>query len=70
MSIDRMAQVALRRQGIGIKEKVVRFRGATLVFRYNHDGYDVLNDGRKIEFMSTKDINEAIRLYKTSFPRG
>lgn len=67
MSIDRMAQVVLRRQGIGVRERVVRFRGATLIFRYNHEGYDVLNNGEWVHFVKTQDINEAVRLYKTSF---
>ncbi len=67
MSIDRMAQVVLRRQGIGVRERVVRFRGATLIFRYNDRGYDVLSDGQWVQFVKTKDINEAVRLYKTSF---
>ena len=66
MSIDRMAQVVLRRQGIGVRERVVRFRGATLIFRYNHEGYDVLNNGEWVQFVKTQDINEAVRLYKTS----
>ena len=67
MSIDRMAQVVLRRRGIGVRERVVRFRGATLIFRYNDEGYDVLNNGEWVQFVKTKDINEAVRLYKTSF---
>lgn len=67
MSIDRMAQVVLRRQGIGVRERVVRFRGATLIFRYNDEGYDVLNNGEWVQFVKTKDINEAVRLYKTAY---
>lgn len=67
MSIDRMAQVVLRRQGIGVRERVVRFRGATLIFRYNREGYDVLNNGEWVQFVKTQDINEAVRLYNTSF---
>lgn len=61
-----MAQAILRRQGIGIRERVVRYRGATLIFRYNCKGYEVLNNGVKVQFMNTQDINEAVRLYKTS----
>lgn len=66
MSIDRMAKVVLRRQGIGVKDKVVRFRGSTIVFRYNEDGYDIFINGKKINFIRTKDVNEAVRIYKTT----
>ncbi|MGU3412669.1 hypothetical protein ACLBW2_07190 [Enterobacteriaceae bacterium C23F] len=66
MSIDRMAKMVLRRQGIGVKDKVVRFRGTTLVFRYNHDGYDIFINGQKINFVKTKDVNEAVRIYKAT----
>ena len=66
MGIDKMAQAILRRQGIGIRERVVRYRGTTLIFRYNRDGYEVLNNGVKVQFMETKDINEAVRLYKAA----
>ncbi|WP_125451970.1 hypothetical protein [[Enterobacter] lignolyticus] len=66
MSLDRMAKVVLRRQGIGVKEKVVRFRGATLVFRFNQQGYDILINGKKVHEVKTTDINEAVRIYKTT----
>ncbi|MNN85695.1 hypothetical protein D3C81_2030150 [compost metagenome] len=66
MSIDRMAKMVLRRQGIGVKDKVIRFRGNTIVFRYNEDGYDIYIDGLKITFVKTKDVNEAVRIYKTT----
>ena len=66
MEIDKMAQAILRRQGIGIRERVVRYRGAILIFRYSRDGYEVLDNGVKVQFMQTKNINEAVRLYKAS----
>ncbi|MGL4727058.1 MAG: hypothetical protein ACRCWW_21535 [Scandinavium sp.] len=66
MGIDRMATVVLRRQGIGVKDKVIRFRGNTLVFRFNQDGYDIYSNGAKITFVKTKDVNEAVRMYKSS----
>ncbi|HEX4502645.1 MAG TPA: hypothetical protein VH187_16020 [Scandinavium sp.] len=66
MSIDRMAKMVLRRQGIGVKDKVIRFRGNTIVFRYNEDGYDIYINGLKINFIKTKDVNEAVRIYKTA----
>ena len=66
MSIDRMAKVVLRRQGIGVKDKVIRFRGNTLVFRLNEDGYDIYLNGSKINFVKTNDVNEAVRIYKTT----
>jgi hypothetical protein len=61
-----MAKMVLRRQGIGVKDKVIRFRGNTVVFRYNQDGYDIYINGLKINAVKTKDVNEAIRLYKTT----
>jgi len=66
MSIDRMGKMVLRRQGIGVKDKVVRFRGSTIVFRYNLDGYDIFINGQKISFVKTKDVNEAVRIYKST----
>ncbi|MRS15952.1 hypothetical protein GJV06_13740 [Enterobacteriaceae bacterium RIT691] len=66
MGIDRMAKMVLRRQGIGVKEKVVRFRGSTLIFRYNQDGYDIYINGTKSNFVKTSDVNEAVRIYKTT----
>lgn len=66
MGIDRMATVVLRRQGIGVKDKVIRFRGNTIVFRLNQDGYDIYINGAKMNFVKTKDVNEAVRIYKTT----
>ncbi|HEY2452985.1 MAG TPA: hypothetical protein VGI71_10240 [Scandinavium sp.] len=66
MSIDRMAKMVLRRQGIGVKDKVIRFRGNTIVFHYNQDGYDISINGLKTNFVKTKDVNEAVRIYKTT----
>lgn len=66
MSLDRMATVIRRRQGIAVREKVIRFRGLTVIFRYNQDGYDIFIDGDKKSSVKTKDIHEAVRLYKTS----
>lgn len=66
MSIDRMAKMVLRRQGIGVKDKVIRFRGNTIVFRLSQDGYDIYINGLKINSVKTKDVNEAVRIYKTT----
>jgi hypothetical protein len=61
-----MAKMVLRRQGIGVKDKVIRFRGNTIVFHYNQDGYDISINGLKTNFVKTKDVNEAVRIYKTT----
>ncbi|MCS2159108.1 hypothetical protein MUU48_19715 [Scandinavium sp. H11S7] len=66
MSIDRMAKMVLRRQGIGVKDKVIRFRGDTIIFRLSQDGYDVYVNGLKINSVKTQDVNEAVRIYKTT----
>ncbi|MFG6653017.1 hypothetical protein ACG0Z5_00850 [Scandinavium sp. M-37] len=66
MSIDRMAKMVLRRQGIGVKDKVIRFRGNTIVFRLSDDGYDVYINGLKSNSVKTNDVNEAVRIYKTT----
>jgi len=66
MSIDRMAKMVLRRQGIGVKDKVIRFRGDTIIFRLNQDGYDIYVNGLKINSVKTQDVNEAVRIYKTT----
>lgn len=66
MSLDRMAKLVLRRQGIGVKERVIRFRGHTIVFRYNVDRYDIYLNGALFSVVPTQDINEAVRVYKTT----
>ncbi|MCS2146875.1 hypothetical protein [Scandinavium manionii] len=66
MSIDRMAKMVLRRQGIGVKDKVIRFRGDTIIFRLSQDGYDIYVNGLKINSVKTQDVNEAVRIYKTT----
>lgn len=66
MSIDRMAKMVLRRQGIGVKDKVIRFRGDTIIFRLSQGGYDVYINGLKISSVKTQDVNEAVRIYKTT----
>lgn len=65
MSIDRMATVVLRRRGIGVKERVIRFRGEVIVFRFNNGSYDVYINGVKRYTFATNDINEAVRLLKS-----
>lgn len=65
MSIDRMATVILRRRGIGVKERVIRFRGEVIVFRFNNGGYDIYINGAKRYSIATNDINEAVRLLKS-----
>ncbi|MCS2154293.1 hypothetical protein [Scandinavium goeteborgense] len=66
MSIDRMAKMVLRRQGIGVKDKVIRFRGDTIIFRLSQDGYDIYINGLKINSVKTQDVNEAVHIYKTT----
>ncbi|MBV7406936.1 hypothetical protein KW828_19560 [Enterobacter sp. ENT03] len=65
MTIDRIAKIALRRRGIGVREKVVRYRGQSVLFRLNGEKYDVYTNEEKIASLETNNINEAIQLYKT-----
>ncbi|OLR17692.1 hypothetical protein BH713_14265 [Enterobacter kobei] len=65
MVIDRIAKIALRRRGIGVREKIVRYRGQSVLFRLNGETYDVYTNEEKIASLETNNINEAIQLYKT-----
>jgi hypothetical protein len=61
-----MAKMVLRRQGIGVKDKVIRFRGDTIIFRLSQDSYDIYINGLKINSVKTQDVNEAVHIYKTT----
>gem|GEM_PF-234488 len=63
--IDRIGKIALRRRGIGVREKIIRYRGLSLIFRLNGAQYDVFANQEKIASLETNNINEAIDLYKS-----
>ena len=63
--IDRIGKIALRRLGIGVREKIIRYRGLSLIFRLNGEQYDVFANEEKVASLHTNNINEAIDLYKS-----